>query len=753
MIHSDTIHGVWDSGPVIGTQMVLFRRKAAIDTIPEHWPVRLTADSRYRLYVNGQRVGDGPCRPSPGRRYVDEWDIAPFLRPGNNVMVAWVAHYPPDEASNQDFCGGPVAVLTDAIPFFALDDQQGIWNTDARWQCRRASGYHFTHIVSQLSFMETVDHTDFPATMYTADDAGEWVTALPLTIPADRFQPVPRPIPVPFEEEDAFQRLVRCGGDNVDWNALPRGESLCIPPHTDGWVELAANRHLTALPVLQFDGGRGSRITITYAESYKQARPDGTLYKACRDDAGERAVLDGFADCVIADGTEQRWMPFWYRAFRFVRLHIRTADAPLTLKTFRFLRTGYPLTLSAAFRCDREDYNDIWQISLNTLQNCMYETYMDCPYYEQLQYVMDTVLQMQFAGRITHDDRLTRRAMADFFGAQLPSGLIPANSPAKLTQIIPGFALFAVYMLELYQRRYDNSRPVVEYLPAVDKILGFFEKALNEEGLVSLPDHWSFVDWVSGWQGGTPLTAPGNGNVIYTMMFAAALRSASRLYRLTGDDSTAVRLWEQADALCDTLCAFRDGDGLFWDERPGPGKSQHAQLWAVLSETVTGEEAAALMRQTWTDESLSPVSYCMVWLLLRAMEKAGLYEQTESIWEKYRCLLPLNITTLPEDDLDARSDCHAWSAVALYEFTAHGLGIRESADGEQVLIHPQMWWLDWCEGAAPTKFGTVAVRWEKKRGKLLLTVRSETETPLHIQLPNGESHTLIAQSATYTIRL
>jgi len=39
------------------------------------------------------------------------------------------------------------------------------------------------------------------------------------------------------------------------------------------------------------------------------------------------------------------------------------------------------------------------------------ETYMDCPYYEQLQFIMDTRLQMLFTYAVSRDARLAKKAL------------------------------------------------------------------------------------------------------------------------------------------------------------------------------------------------------------------------------------------------------------------------------------------------------------------------------------------------------
>ena len=53
----------------------------------------LTADSRYRLTVNGQRVQWGPAPCDPRQLDVDPLDITALLRPGKNVIGVEVLYY------------------------------------------------------------------------------------------------------------------------------------------------------------------------------------------------------------------------------------------------------------------------------------------------------------------------------------------------------------------------------------------------------------------------------------------------------------------------------------------------------------------------------------------------------------------------------------------------------------------------------------------------------------------------------------
>jgi alpha-L-rhamnosidase len=55
--------------------------------------IRVTADSRYQLFVNGNFVARGPARCDRCWQCLDQWDITAHLRPGVNVIAALVHHY------------------------------------------------------------------------------------------------------------------------------------------------------------------------------------------------------------------------------------------------------------------------------------------------------------------------------------------------------------------------------------------------------------------------------------------------------------------------------------------------------------------------------------------------------------------------------------------------------------------------------------------------------------------------------------
>src|SRR4051812_29256293 len=93
----------------------LFRRTFELRDVPTNAPARLTADSRYVLWVNGHEVGRGPARSQPSRQRYDSYDLAPYLVAGANVVAVLVTYYGQATSFWQP---APAGSSTDAVLVF-----------------------------------------------------------------------------------------------------------------------------------------------------------------------------------------------------------------------------------------------------------------------------------------------------------------------------------------------------------------------------------------------------------------------------------------------------------------------------------------------------------------------------------------------------------------------------------------------------------------------------------------------------------
>lgn len=101
-------------------RFVLFRRSFKLGQLPTSpCLVKVSADTRYRLFVNGKSVSFGPCKSYLERWYYETVDIAPFLVQGHNVLAAKVLRFSPNHAGNSN-------MIRAALPGFWLEGVVGV---------------------------------------------------------------------------------------------------------------------------------------------------------------------------------------------------------------------------------------------------------------------------------------------------------------------------------------------------------------------------------------------------------------------------------------------------------------------------------------------------------------------------------------------------------------------------------------------------------------------------------------------------
>ena len=69
---------------------MLWRKKANIEKVPASGKAKIATDSKYWLYINEQLVvfeGGLKRGPAPNSSYYDEVEIAPYLKPGENLIA------------------------------------------------------------------------------------------------------------------------------------------------------------------------------------------------------------------------------------------------------------------------------------------------------------------------------------------------------------------------------------------------------------------------------------------------------------------------------------------------------------------------------------------------------------------------------------------------------------------------------------------------------------------------------------------
>ena len=239
-------------------------------------------------------------------------------------------------------------------------------------------------------------------------------------------------------------------------------------------------------------------------------------------------------------------MPLWWRTWRYLDLDITTGSEPLTLESLKAYFTAYPFEERATFESADPDLAKIWEISWRTARLDAHETYMDTPYYEQLQYIGDTRIQALISYTVAGDDRLGRQALDAFNDSRIPEGITRSRYPSTLPQTIPTFSLLWIGMLHDYWM-YRPDPAVRSRSAARCTRRSRLVRAITKQpdGLLHETPWWSFHRLGSGQAKSPPTTTHGE-SCVTTLEYLGALDRRCRPGKRIGDAVLADALPDRA---------------------------------------------------------------------------------------------------------------------------------------------------------------------------------------------------------------
>jgi len=731
------------SGPVV----LHFRRVLMLDTRPAALPVTITADNRYILFVNGRRVAAGPSEGTLANWRYETIDLAPFLKPGRNVLavVVWdwirartnidrlpVAHtLGPQTAPIAWQSAAPGLRLTGG----GLDTARPGWRTEL--EAGRTPGNGRTQVPPGRYYVasapEMIDASKIDWDWKGPEESGGgWVDAVPApdaarrTLVADRLP---------------LQSHILADPGHVVRSDLPGAEAfpakaVVIPAGSHVRILMRRDAMISAYPELAVSGGAGATIKLTYAE----ALYDGEGHKGDRDLVGERKAL-GIYDTFLPDGRSRTFAPLWWRTWRYAELDVQTGQAPLTLEGLHVFETGYPFRKIGHFHSSDPVLDRIFEVGWRTALVDAHETYMDSSYWEQLQYTGDTRLQMLISYAVGGDPRLAEQAIDAFAESESDGGLQQGAYPSRSTNVIATFSLAWVGMLHDWYWQQPDAGVIRRHIPRMRTVLDWFVPWLRPDGLLGKNPQWNFIDWVNSANDRElfPSYGKDGGSCLTTVLWLGALRQGAELETAYGSKALAAADSARADGARAAIRAhcWDAGKGLYADNADFSRFSQHMNLLAVLYDVATPDEAPAILNRITmpgrgidAPPGMFTTTYYFAWYLARAFEHAGLRDRYPALLKTWRDLLALHYTTWPESRGNTRSDTHAWSAHPTADMLNIIAGIGPDAPGyARLRVAPVPGALTSLDAAAATPKGQVSVRYTVRDGMLEAVVDRPAALP------------------------
>ena len=786
--------------PKASPGMGLFRRVVTLASVPARAPARMTADSRYILYVNGVEVCRGPVRSQPRRMRYDLVDLAPYLRAGENTLAACVKFY---GAANSFYIPAvPNGELGHCGVFvFEADLGPAGWVvSDAAWKGSKSAAWQFgpagADPISGGVPVEVLDARGLPAGWQAPGfDDGAWGAARPLRAihiggfarsqpPVDPYGPLyprsiaflggalARPASVSVEVLPSlpdfadFQPAARVSASMALAGAPVGGKgALPLTAHIPAGgalrLQVDMGRIVSGLVHLDLQAAAGTTVEMCYVETPLTGKETGMFGPH----NGSR---------YIARGADDAFETFDSNGLRYITALVY--GGPAVTLDLAVREHIYPWQPGAAFACSDDELNRIYTAGIRTVNLNSHDAFMDCPTREQRAWVGDSVVHQMVHLAANTDWRLAWHYL-DLAASPRPDGILPMSVAGEIeageSMTIPDWSLHWVHgVFNLYRFSGDREK-VKEFMPVVERVLRWYMPFQTAAGVLKDVTEWNLVDWAA--------LFVEDCSALLTALWARGLREFAEMAAWL--EEKASQRWAEG-----LYARAQSGFEMFWDAQRGtyvdhvkngvrqPAISQVAgaaaiaaglaprERWAGILAVIT--DPARLVVRSWTgaggDYDMEKMQkqfmgiYEADWdaerevvigepfisyLVHDAVAQAGEADRLPGLYRRW--------STFLQDGYDTIGECwgwgthvHGWSCTPTRDMVFYTLGVTPLEPGYTAArIAPRLGGLAWARGSVPTPFGLIEVAVEGGR------VRVNSPVPFVVELPGQAPRSFAAGAA------
>ena len=628
----------------------------------------LSADSRYRLWVNGRFAGRGPERSWPSSMAIDERIVTNLLQPGVNHIAVQV--YSPGYSHfayvHRGACGligwlevnGEVAQTTG--PAWKVR-QDLSWSSRVERVSIYGTGTEDRDLRLDEDWLES-DASDWDAARVVQGAKGPiWQNLRPraTALPREELRALDMPwqvrsgpsVATTLDPHGDLRKLFSLSVRSPVPTLLPRGTSAI-------WVfDLGESR--ACLGGLEVTASGGERLLVSYAEKLREGDlllSDPSTY--CRMRPTDRFTLRPGRQVV------EGFTPRGARYLVFVlegggvsptpRFHVRLPVTPVVERPVAQLD---PVLQGVAHMCRR------------TTLACLQDGFVDGVWRESSLWLGDAVVQDRALRAISDDPRPLLFAIDMAAEGADAEGLLPSVLPGEVpAYAVTDYNFSWVELLDACATHPGLADPEAvweRHWGTLTRMLERMPMFRGPDGLLrNPPGRRLFLDW-------SPMSRA-EPNLTLNLRYLHALRLAAAMAERVGRTAD----WAgQAGALARALQGHRAADG--WRESPGgEPASQLALALLILTGMVEGPDARALADRIVTrslnldDRPLpgqpalaSPFMHHYLFLALQQLDRrADIHAIIAARWGRW---LREGRPTTPENwsiDFPDGSACHGFSA-------------------------------------------------------------------------------------------
>ena len=579
--------------------------------------LQIACDSCYAAWLNGVLVAFSACGDYPWYKLYDSVDLTASCRQHNELRIqVWYF----GENSQTYLVGHP------GTAFEVVQEQQVLLYSSKSIQSRKIANYRNgdTKIITQqLGFSFCYDNSIFAEHVYKESDEYPLWNKLILR---------------------KTGALALCARADAEVKETPDGYLVDLGKETVGFLEL------------DIESPEKQHLQICYGEHLTNGQVPRII-----------GTRDFSVEFIAAEGENRYINPFRRLAGRYLHVICRK---PIIINYLGLRPVELPLIEKKTLFADALDQR-IYDVSVNTLKQCMHEHYEDSPWREQAMYAMDSRNQMLCGYQVFEGTVYQREMILLMAQGQRPDGLLSLCFPGGMDYPIPFFSLVYLKILEEYVTCTSDESILKIVEPKVCHLMEAFENRVERNGLIAnFPyPYWNFYEWAEQSSNETDITRKPTDpydrhyDLILNAMYVHSAEIFSHLYQ------RPIRTDETRSAIYRTF--YVPEKGLY-------RLSTRECCFSVLGNSMAlliglGDEALA--QRLLTDMKLIPITLSMSTFYYDALLRFGSKYHSEivcNIRKKYQRMLDAGADTFWEtekgwqDFEGAGSLCHGWSAIPAY---------------------------------------------------------------------------------------
>lgn len=630
---------------------VAFRKEFFIEDTSRKLPLRIAADTKYWLWVNGKMViyeGGLKRGPTPEDTYYDSLEVSGYLVKGKNSIGVLLWHFGKEGFSHKN--SGKAGLLIDCPLVFP-----DVSSSD-KWEAMVMDAYQ------------------------TADDPSPNFRLAESNIRYDaRLEKLNWQSPTAV----SMQKAVEIGvAGSPPWNKLfPR----LIPFFKDlGLKDYLSMNVVNASSMVTHEGKLPYNCQVHPVLKIRTSTP-GLKIKVFTDIymfLGEPTIRGEY---ITRAGEQEFEFPGWMNGEKL----IYQIPKGIEVLKLQYRESSFDAVAEGEFISDDVLLNKIWTKGQRTLLLSMRDNYMDCPDRERAAWTGDIVSQtaQSFYALSISSHTLSQKWLSEMSGWVKPNGEFLSPVPAGNSDLeIPDQTL-TTYGLQGVWNYYMNTGDaeiLKRIFPQVDRNLGFWSYDAN--GLINV--RVAGNRWIWG-DRGNRIDMKG----LYNMLYAGVLQSMAKMAGVIGKPEKADEYLFKFNALKAAIRkqmlvgqGFRSAEVNYYDER--------VQAFAILNGIAEVGDHTGLVTIINARANASPY---MEQFIIQAMMKAGFIDQgLTRIKKRYGLMAEdKNWSTLwegwsiPNDEFGGTTPNHAWSGGAVYllPMYVHGI-VPTSAGYDRIGIKP-----------------------------------------------------------------